>query len=93
MKTQEKMKEALLAALEPVRLEIVNDSHHHIGHGGDDGSGETHFSVYIVSERFMSMKPVERHRFVFDILKKSLKIMPHSIVIRAFSPREIQGEL
>lgn len=83
------MREALLAALAPVRLDIVNDSHLHSGHGGDDGSGETHFSVYIVSEKFMSMSRVARHRFVFDILKKSLEIMPHSIVVRARSPQEL----
>ncbi|MGZ3264831.1 MAG: BolA/IbaG family iron-sulfur metabolism protein, partial [Croceibacterium sp.] len=36
-------------AFVPTRLEVLNDSARHHGHSGDDGSGESHFTVVIES--------------------------------------------
>ena len=45
----------LRAALAPTRLAVINDSARHRGHAGDDGSGESHFTVEIVSPAFAGM--------------------------------------
>ena len=40
MSVLDEMKARLDMAFAPERLEIVNESAKHAGHGGDDGSGE-----------------------------------------------------
>lgn len=54
----------LTEAFAPDRLEVVNESHRHAGHGGDDGSGESHFRVLIRAPALAALSRVERHRAV-----------------------------
>ena len=54
----------LVAAFAPTALEVVNESHRHAGHAGDDGSGESHFRVMIRAPAFAAMGRVDRHRAV-----------------------------
>lgn len=58
----------LTAAFAPDRLEIVNDSHRHAGHAGDDGTGESHFRVLIRAASLAAMGRVDRHRAVHRAL-------------------------
>lgn len=59
---------ARLATLEPTRLEVVNQSHLHAGHAGDDGSGESHWHVALTSPRFAGASRLARHRMVHAAL-------------------------
>jgi BolA family transcriptional regulator, general stress-responsive regulator len=52
----------LTAAFGPTRLEVVNESHKHAGHAGDDGTGESHFKVTIRAAAFADLNRVARHR-------------------------------
>ncbi|HLT99751.1 MAG TPA: BolA family protein [Burkholderiaceae bacterium] len=64
-----------LSALEPVELEIIDESHLHIGHAGSrDGAG--HYRVKVVSPKFEGLRPVARHRLVYDLVDD---LMPHPI--------------
>ncbi len=45
-------------------LEIVNESHRHAGHSGDDGSGESHFRIRLRAPELAAMGRVQRHRAV-----------------------------
>ena len=58
----------LTITFSPERLEVVNESHKHAGHGGDDGSGESHFAVLIRAETLAAMSRVARHRAVHQAL-------------------------
>lgn len=58
----------LSAAFAPERLEVVNESHRHAGHAGDDGSGESHFRVMIRAPALGAMGRVDRHRAVHQAL-------------------------
>lgn len=62
------VKDEIRARLEAVfavdRLEIINESHLHGGHAGDDGSGESHFRLVIRAAEFAPMGRVARHRAV-----------------------------
>lgn len=60
--------ERLTAAFQPSVLEVVNESHRHAGHAGDDGSGESHFRVTMRSETLAAMGRVARHRAVHAAL-------------------------
>jgi BolA protein len=74
--------------LTPSRLEVINDSHHHAGHMGDDGTGESHFTVIVESERFVGLNRVARQRLVNQALADLLSSRIHALVIRARAPGE-----
>jgi BolA protein len=68
MAVEDELRARLTAAFAPDRLEIVNDSHRHAGHAGDDGSGESHFRVLLRSAALAPLTRVERHRAVHRAL-------------------------
>ena len=78
----------LAAALGPTRLAVSNDSARHHGHAGDDGSGESHFSVVIESPAFAGQSRVARQRLVNRALADLLATRIHALAIRATAPGE-----
>ena len=60
----DEIREKLTDAFAPSVLEVVNESHRHAGHAGDDGTGESHFAVKIRAEALAAMSRVARHRAV-----------------------------
>ena len=81
--------EALLrAALAPTHLEVTNDSARHHGHAGDDGSGESHFTVTIESPAFTGKSRLERQRMVNAALGDIPGQRVHALAIRASEPGE-----
>ena len=64
MSIENELTQRLTAAFAPERLEVVNDSHKHAGHMGDDGTGESHFTVLIRAKDFGPMSRGARHRAV-----------------------------
>jgi BolA protein len=82
------IEQRLRSALAPTRLDVINDSARHRGHAGDDGSGESHFTVEIESERFAGMSRVERQRAVNRALANLLRDRIHALAIRARAPGE-----
>jgi BolA family transcriptional regulator, general stress-responsive regulator len=65
---QAEMEALLTAAFSPTRLAVINDSASHSGHSGDDGSGESHFTVEIESAAFVGVNRVMRQRMVNQAL-------------------------
>ncbi|HEX8621289.1 MAG TPA: BolA family protein [Allosphingosinicella sp.] len=82
------IEQRLRAALAPAHLVVTNDSARHHGHAGDDGSGESHFAVEIVAERFAGMSRVERQRVVNRALADLLRDRIHALAISARAPGE-----
>lgn len=82
------IRQELMVALEPVRLDVINQSHLHAGHAGSPGTGESHFEVLIVSPRFAGVSRVGRHRLVNDALGNLLKHKVHALAIKAYAPGE-----
>jgi BolA protein len=78
---------ALAAALQPLMLEVVDESHKHAGHAGArDGRG--HFAVHIVSEAFAGLAPLARHRRVYAALGTMMETDIHALSIQARTPAE-----
>lgn len=88
MSLQARMREKLMLALNPTRLDIVNESHQHAGHSSSPRTGESHFRVLIVSDAFASKSRVERHRIVNDVLRDELRDGVHALAIKALAPGE-----
>lgn len=80
------IEERLRAALAPTRLAVINDSAKHLGHAGDDGSGESHFTVEIEAEAFAGMTRLQRQRAVNAALGDLMKERIHALAIRATTP-------
>lgn len=72
---QKRIEEKLTAALQPINLEVVNESAKHHGHMGDDGSGESHFSITISSESLSKLSRIDRQKRVYSILDEEMKVI------------------
>ena len=81
------IRERLQAALQPLALDVVDDSHRHAGHeGAKDGRG--HFNVRIVSAAFAGKPPLARHRLVYAALGGLMATDIHALQIDARAPDE-----
>ncbi|RYE02616.1 MAG: BolA family transcriptional regulator [Sphingomonadales bacterium] len=78
----------LTTALDPSHLEVINDSHHHAGHMGDDGTGESHWTVIVESPAFSGVSRVQRQRLINNALADLLASRIHALAIRARAPGE-----
>jgi BolA protein len=78
----------LRTALNPTRLELVDDSEQHRGHGGYNPSGESHFSLHIESPAFSGKNRVERQRMVYAALGDLMRERVHALSIKANAPGE-----
>lgn len=81
----------LRKALAPSHLRVINDSDHHRGHAGHDGSGESHFTVEIESPEFAGLSRLERQRKVNAALGDLLAGPVHALAIRARAPETPQS--
>ena len=82
------MESLLAGAFAPTRLEVVNDSAKHRGHMGDDGSGESHFTILIESAAFAGKSRLQRQRMVNAALGDIPGQRVHALAIRASVPGE-----
>jgi len=78
----------LTQALAPTHLAVSNDSAQHSGHMGDDGSGESHFSVEIESAAFAGLNRVSRQRLVNQALGHMLEGRIHALSLKTRAPGE-----
>jgi len=85
---QAEIETRLSAALSPTHLAVSNDSAQHRGHAGDDGSGESHFSVVVESAAFEGKTRVERQRMVNRALGDLMDARVHAMQIKARAPGE-----
>ncbi|MFN3863313.1 MAG: BolA family protein [Erythrobacter sp.] len=86
MSVAEEMRALLTAALAPTHLAIINDSARHRGHMGDDGSGESHFTIEIESAAFAPMNRLARQRAVIAALGDIVGQRVHAVAIKASVP-------
>ena len=82
---------ARLAALAPSVLEIHDDSDKHVGHAGA-ASGAGHFSLTIVSEHFLGLTRLARHRAILERVGDLIPYPVHALSIEAHTPDEIRRD-
>ena len=78
----------LNSALTPTRIELVDDSEAHRGHGGYNPAGESHFSLTIESPAFAGRSRVECQRMVYAALGDLMRERVHALSIKAMAPGE-----
>ncbi|WP_296593808.1 BolA family protein [Methylophaga sp.] len=87
LSTQQKLEQAL-QQLDPIQLQITDDSHLHAGHAGNTGGG--HFTVFIVSDAFAGLSLIKRHRLIYDAAAELLPSAIHALSIQAKTPDELK---
>ena len=87
MSTVELIREKL-SVLEPVRIEIVDESARHAGHAGAK-SGGGHYLLTIVSSKFAGKSALERHRLIYAALREMMHKNIHALSVKAYTPEEI----
>jgi BolA protein len=76
----ELIRERISEALQPSHLEIVDESHLHVGHeGARDGRG--HFRVRIASSKFSGLRPIQQHRLVYSAVGDLMETDIHALAI------------
>ena len=78
----------LTAALQPIRVEVIDESELHKGHAGHRPGGESHFRVEIVAAAFEGQSRVVRQRRVYEILADELKAGVHALALTTRTPAE-----
>ncbi|HEV7462877.1 MAG TPA: BolA family protein [Methyloceanibacter sp.] len=88
MRAEDSITQKLRDAFAPLALEVVNDSHRHAGHAGAPGTGDSHFTIKVVSASFAGRSRIERHRMINSVLAEELAGPVHALAIRALAPDE-----
>tara|TARA_Y100000766_G_C18428822_1_gene375616 strand:+ start:37 stop:297 length:261 start_codon:yes stop_codon:yes gene_type:complete len=74
------MREILTLEFNPEELEIIDESHKHLGHAHGGGG---HFKVKIISLAFAEMSLVSMHRAIFEALSELMEVDIHALSIEA----------
>lgn len=77
-----------LAALQPERLDLIDESAKHAGHAGARPGGNTHWRLLIVSPAFAGKGTVARHRMIYEALGDLMQDPIHALAISARAPDE-----
>ena len=81
------IRERLTTDLEPSALDVIDESHLHVGHpGARDGRG--HFRVKVVSNAFDNLPRLTRHRLVYAAMGELMTTDIHALNIEALTPDE-----
>jgi BolA family transcriptional regulator, general stress-responsive regulator len=76
-----------LQILQPVELQIVDESHQHAGHAGAQ-SGGGHYRLTLVSAAFIGKNKMTRHRMIYSALAAMMEQHIHALTIQALAPNE-----
>jgi len=82
------MLERLGSSLQPTKIELVDDSEKHRGHGGYNPAGESHFTLRIESPAFAGKSRIERQRMIYSALGDLMRERVHALSIKAKAPGE-----
>lgn len=76
-----------LAALNPIRVELIDDSALHAGHEGAK-SGGGHYRLLVVSAAFTGISTLARHRLVYNAVGDLMHQRIHALSIKSLAPNE-----
>ena len=87
MGTVERIRNDLTAALQPARLEVIDESGLHAGHAGAVPGKITHVRVVVEAEAFRGKSRVDSHRIVNELLNNEIAAGLHALAFEARAPR------
>jgi BolA protein len=89
--TRTQIEDKLRRALDPVELDVIDQSAAHAGHAGA-ASGGGHYRVICVSDAFEGMSQVQRQRRVYEILADEMRASIHALSMTCLSRSEYESD-
>ena len=90
MKRKFNIENLILKIFKPEFLSVIDVSEQHRGHKNFKEGVESHFEILIVSEKFINLSRIERHRMVNRILKEEFLSDLHSVVVKTYTSEEFK---
>ncbi|MCU7960826.1 MAG: BolA/IbaG family iron-sulfur metabolism protein [gamma proteobacterium symbiont of Bathyaustriella thionipta] len=84
MSMQQTIQNKLQQALQPLHLEVINESHMH----NVPPDSESHFKLVVVTERFENKTLIKRHRTINALLQDELNAGIHALSMYTMTPQE-----
>lgn len=88
MSVAQRIKDKLTDALQPAKIEVIDESHLHAGHASAPEAGESHFRAMIVSAKFEGLSKVARQRMVYEALSEEMAGPIHALSLKTLTPAE-----
>ena len=86
MNTKSKIYQLLIKNLDAIEVEVIDESYKHINHKKDTQGG--HFKALIISNSFQDMALIDRHKLVYNILEKMMKVEIHALSMQTLTEQE-----
>ena len=90
MKRKINIENLILKIFKPEFLSVIDVSEQHRGHKNFKEGVESHFEIIVVSEKFINLSRIERHRMVNRILKEEFLSDLHSVVVKTYTSEEFK---
>ena len=87
MSKQQELTTRLTAQFSPAFIDVQNESYMHSSGRGAD----SHFKVVLVSDKFVGLSKVARHRLIYQFLGQDLQAGIHALALHLYSLQEWQA--
>ena len=91
MKRKLKIEKIILETYDPYFYSVLDVSEQHRGHQNFKENVESHFEIIVVSDMFINLKRIDRHRMVNQSLKDEFCTELHSVTIKTHTVEEYKN--
>ena len=86
MNISEKISHLIEQEIDVNKIQIMDESYKHANHQKDTKGG--HFKLFIVSDVFIDMSLLDRHKLIYKILDKMMKVEIHALSMKLLTNLE-----
>ena len=91
MKRKLKIEKIISESYDPYFYSVIDVSEQHRGHQNFKENIESHFEIIVVSDKFIDIKRIDRHRMVNQSLKEEFLTDLHSAIIKTYTVEEYKN--
>ena len=91
MKRKLKIEKIISESYSPYFYSVIDVSEQHRGHQNFKENIESHFEIIVVSDKFIDIKRIDRHRMVNYSLKNEFCSDLHSAIIKTYTIEEYKN--
>ena len=91
MKRKLKIEKIISESYDPYFYSVIDVSEQHRGHQNFRENIESHFEIIVVSDKFIDIKRIDRHRMINYSLKNEFCSDLHSAIIKTYTIEEYKN--